>query len=44
MYEITRVIGNGSFGIYFYIGYVFEAIDPIRKKKVALKRVEKVGN
>ncbi len=37
-YTINRVIGSGSFG------YVFEAIDQRTNKKVALKRVEKVGN
>jgi glycogen synthase kinase 3 beta len=36
-YEITRVIGSGCFG------YVFEAIDKNNNRKVALKRIEKVG-
>lgn len=36
-YEITKLIGSGSFG------YVFEAIDKNKNKKVALKRIEKVG-
>lgn len=35
--EIIKVIGSGSFG------YVFEGYDNDRKQKVALKRVEKVG-
>ena len=44
-YEITRVIGSGSFGkiILRGSGYVFEAIDRSTNKKVALKRIEKVG-
>ena len=37
-YEITKVIGSGSFG------YVFEAWDHMNQRKVALKRIEKVGN
>lgn len=36
-YEIIKVIGSGCFG------YVFEAYDKTNKKKVALKRIEKVG-
>lgn len=39
-----RVIGSGSFGKQFDSGYVFEGYDPVNKRKVALKRVEKVGN
>ena len=52
-YEIIRVVGSGSFGssliiftfslLYLISGYVFEAWDPTNKKRVALKRVEKVG-
>jgi len=37
-YEIVKVIGSGSFG------YVFEAFDHTANRKVALKRIEKVGN
>jgi len=37
-YEIKKVIGSGSFG------YVFEAFDHTNQRKVALKRIEKVGN
>ena len=37
-YELVRVIGSGSFG------YVFEGLDRTNNKKVAIKRVEKVGN
>ena len=37
-YEIIKVIGSGSFG------YVFEAFDHANNRKVALKRIEKVGN
>ncbi|CAD8177815.1 unnamed protein product [Paramecium pentaurelia] len=37
-FDIIRVAGSGSFG------YVFEAYDHNRKQKVALKRIEKVGN
>lgn len=36
-YEIIKVVGSGSFG------YVFEAWDHTNNRKVALKRVEKVG-
>lgn len=36
-YDILRMIGNGCFG------YVFEAYDRNLKRKVALKRIEKVG-
>ena len=36
-YEITKVLGSGSFG------YVFEAIDKTHKRKVAWKRIQKVG-
>ena len=50
-YEIKRVIGSGSFGIFFsflfyflLLGYVFEAYDHTNERKVALKRIEKVGN
>ncbi len=43
-YEIVRVIGSGSFGKQCDSGYVFEGYDPVNKRKVALKRVEKVGN
>lgn len=53
-YEIIRVVGSGSFGTFCFVyfsncfsqtkGYVFEAWDPTNKKKVALKRVEKVGS
>lgn len=43
--EILRIAGSGSFGINgFNVGYVFEAYDHNRKQKVALKRIEKVGN
>lgn len=50
-YEIIRVVGSGSFGrkiilltlLFLYQGYVFEAWDPTNKRRVALKRVEKVG-
>lgn len=50
-YEVIKVIGSGSFGMYnlfpllmmFSIGYVFEAWDHTNNKRVALKRVEKVG-
>lgn len=51
-YEIKRVIGSGAFGsLYAKIryhpvitpGYVFEAYDHTNKRKVALKRIEKVG-
>jgi glycogen synthase kinase 3 beta len=50
-YEIKRVIGSGAFGsnfcsFYFtliFLGYVFEAYDHTNKRKVALKRIEKVG-
>lgn len=37
-YEIIRVVGSGSFG------YVFEAFDKNLNRRVALKRIEKVGN
>jgi len=37
-YEIIKVVGSGSFG------YVFEAWDHTNNKRVALKRIEKVGN
>jgi len=36
-YEIVKVLGSGSFG------YVFEAYDHTHNKRVALKRIEKVG-
>ncbi|CAD8165383.1 unnamed protein product [Paramecium octaurelia] len=36
--EIIKVAGSGTFG------YVFEAYDHNTKQKVALKRIEKVGN
>lgn len=36
-YEITKVLGSGSFG------YVFEAIDATNNRKVAWKRIQKVG-
>lgn len=37
-YEITKVLGSGAFG------FVFEAYDHTNQKKVALKRIEKLGN
>lgn len=43
--EILRIAGSGSFGSNLCnLGYVFEAYDHNRKQKVALKRIEKVGN
>lgn len=44
-YEIVRVIGSGSFGTRMWanLGFVFEAIDRTNNRKVALKRIEKVG-
>jgi serine/threonine protein kinase len=46
-YEIIRVIGSGSFGTSSLksssLGYVFEAYDHTHSRKVALKRIEKVG-
>ena len=44
-YNILRVIGSGCFGTPSLItGYVFEAETRKNKKRVALKRIEKVGN
>jgi len=52
-YEIIKVVGSGSFGtlptfllssLNFFAGYVFEAWDHTNNKRVALKRIEKVGN
>lgn len=37
-YEITKVLGSGAFG------FVFEAFDHNNQRKVALKRIEKLGN
>ena len=37
-YEITKVLGSGAFG------FVFEAFDHTNHRKVALKRIEKLGN
>lgn len=45
-YEIRKVLGSGAFGKFFrsnFLGYVFEAFDVNNKRKVALKRIEKVG-
>lgn len=36
-YEIIKVLGSGAFG------FVFEAYDNNNQKKVALKRIEKLG-
>lgn len=44
-YEIKKVLGSGSFGNWMADqGYVFEAYDHKNKRRVALKRIEKVGN
>lgn len=44
-YNINRIIGSGCFGTKLDDeGYVFEAEDRKTHKKVALKRIEKVGN
>ena len=44
-YNILRVIGSGCFGkSIVYEGYVFEAENRKTQKRVALKRIEKVGN
>ena len=37
-YEIIKVLGSGAFG------FVFEAYDHNNQRKVALKRIEKLGN
>jgi serine/threonine protein kinase len=37
-YELVKVVGSGSFG------YVFEGLDRTHNRRVAIKRVEKVGN
>ena len=49
-YQIIRKIGKGCFGKFNshlnfsnYLGYVFEAIDNKNKRKVAWKRIQKVG-
>lgn len=36
-YEIIKVLGSGAFG------FVFEAYDNTNQRKVALKRIEKLG-
>jgi len=33
-----------SYHIFIFLGYVFEAYDHTNKRKVALKRIEKVGD
>lgn len=44
-YNILRVIGSGCFGTRFLRqGFVFEAENRKNQKRVALKRIEKVGN
>ena len=37
-YEIVKVLGSGAFG------FVFEAFDHTNQRRVALKRIEKLGN
>lgn len=44
-YNILRVIGSGCFGnCLLKLGFVFEAENRKNQKRVALKRIEKVGN
>ena len=43
-YDIVRTIGSGAFGTSLTtIGFVFEAINRKTGRRVALKRIEKVG-
>lgn len=42
-YELKRILGSGSFGTLQSPGYVFEAFDHHTNRRVALKRIEKVG-